>query len=260
MSEGFADLAEGRLWYERAGSGFPVVFVHSGLMDSRAWEPQFDAFAEQHEVVRYDRRGFGRSDTPTGSFSDLRDLQALLDALGIARCALVGCGEGAGLAFDLSLDAPEAIEVIVAASPRVSGYHWRDPGSEVLADQVARTVGAGDPEGAIELQLAVWAPVTSKADPGVRTVALENAPAQRIDPSWREAPPPAVDRLDQLRAAALLIVGEEDIAEVGEIADLVAEHVPGASKRIVAEADQLVNIGKPERFNRLALDFLAFAG
>ena len=35
MSEGFARLAEGRLWHERAGSGFPVVFVHSELMDAR---------------------------------------------------------------------------------------------------------------------------------------------------------------------------------------------------------------------------------
>jgi hypothetical protein len=58
----------------------------------------------------------------------------------------------------------------------------------------------------------------------------------------------------------LLIVGDEDIAEVGEMADLVAAPFPGASKRVVAETDQLVNVGKPERFNRLALDFLAFAG
>ena len=45
-----------------------------------------------------------------------------------------------------------------------------------------------------------------------------------------------------------------------EIADLVAAQVPGASKRVVAETDQLVNVGKPDRFDRLALDFLAFAG
>ncbi|HET9250403.1 MAG TPA: alpha/beta hydrolase [Actinomycetota bacterium] len=260
MSEGFADLGNGRLWYERAGEGFPVVFVHPGLMDARVWEPQFEEFAEQHEVVRYDRRGFGRSDPPTGPFSDLDDLRALLDELQIARCALVGCAEGSRLCFDLALAAPEAIEAVVASSPRVSGYPWRDPGAEVLAEQVARSVAAGDPQGAIELQLAVWAPVTSAADPGVRTVALENAAAQAIDPSWRSEPPASVDRLDELRAAALLIVGEEDIGEVGEIADLVAERVPGASKRVVAETDQLVNVGKSERFNRLALDFLAFAG
>ncbi|MGA9162556.1 MAG: hypothetical protein WB297_17065 [Actinomycetota bacterium] len=94
----------------------------------------------------------------------------------------------------------------------------------------------------------------------VRALAIENAKARSIDPGWREPAPPAVDPLDQLRAAALVIVGEEDIGEVGEIADLVAERVPGASKRVIAEADQLVNVAKPERFDRLALDFLAFAG
>ena len=57
-----------------------------------------------------------------------------------------------------------------------------------------------------------------------------------------------------------MIVGEKDIAEVGEIADLMAAQAPGASTRVVAETDQLVNVGKPDRFNRLALDFLAFAG
>jgi len=128
MSDGFADLGDGRLWYERAGDGFPVVFVHPGLRDARVWEPQFEAFAEQHEVVRYDRRGFGRSDAPSGPFSDLRDLRALLDMLEIARCALVGCAEGAALAFDFALQTPEAIEAIIASSPRVTGYPWRDPG------------------------------------------------------------------------------------------------------------------------------------
>jgi pimeloyl-ACP methyl ester carboxylesterase len=43
MSEGFAEVGDGRLWYERAGDGFPVVFAHSGLVDARAWEPQFEA-------------------------------------------------------------------------------------------------------------------------------------------------------------------------------------------------------------------------
>jgi pimeloyl-ACP methyl ester carboxylesterase len=129
VSEGFAEVGEERLWYESAGEGFPVVFAHSGLMDARAWAMQFEAFADQHEVVRFDRRGSGRSDAPTGPFSDLRDLRELLSALGIAWCAVVGCAEGAALAIDLA-----------------------------LADQVERTVRAGDAEGAIELQLAFWAP------------------------------------------------------------------------------------------------------
>ena len=149
MSDGFADLGDGRLWYERAGGGFPVVFVHSGLMDARIWEPQFEAFAEQHEIVRYDWRGFGRSTLPQN------------------RSRMCGISETCS---------------------------------------------------------------TRSGSRGARS------------------------------SAALVIVCEEDIGEVGEIADLVAAQVPGASKRVVTETDRLVNVGKPDRFNRLALDFLAFAG
>ena len=46
MSDGFADLGDGRLWYERAGDGFPVVLVHSGLMDARV-----GAVAETNQLV-----------------------------------------------------------------------------------------------------------------------------------------------------------------------------------------------------------------
>lgn len=61
-------------------------------------------------------------------------------------------------------------------------------------------------------------------------------------------------------AALLIIVGEEDVAEVGDIADVPAERVPGAIKRIVAGADQLVHVAKPERFNQLARDFSTSEG
>lgn len=55
-------------------------------------------------------------------------------------------------------------------------------------------------------------------------------------------------------------MGEEDVAEVGDIADVPAERVPGAIKRIVAGADQLVHVAKPERFNQLARDFSTSEG
>ena len=61
MSDGFADLGDGRLWYERTGGGFPVVFMHSGLMDARIWEPQFEAFAEQHGRPRSEVIAVARS-------------------------------------------------------------------------------------------------------------------------------------------------------------------------------------------------------
>jgi hypothetical protein len=92
----------------------------------------------------------------------------------------------------------------------------------------------------------------------VREIALENAHVLRMDDSLLEAPPSAVTRLGDIQAATLGVVGHGDLAEIHSIADLLVAQIPGASKRVLAEADQLVNVSKAERFNRLVLDFLSF--
>jgi pimeloyl-ACP methyl ester carboxylesterase len=113
MTEGYVDVTGGRLWFERAGEGFPVVLLHPGLWDSRIWDPQFEAFAESHDVLRYDRRGYGRSDRVTEPSSDLRDLRALVAAQWVERCALVGCAAGAQLALDFALEHPSVVDAVV---------------------------------------------------------------------------------------------------------------------------------------------------
>jgi 3-oxoadipate enol-lactonase len=65
MTEGFVEVPGGRLFYETAGSGPAVVLVHGGMWDRRMWDDQMEAFAEDHLVVRYDARGYGKSDLPT---------------------------------------------------------------------------------------------------------------------------------------------------------------------------------------------------
>lgn len=258
MSEGTARIEGGRLWFERAGEGFPVVLLHPGLWDSRIWDDQFEEFSRHHDVVRYDARGSGRSDLPDAPYSDLRDLRYLLGELGISRCALVGCATGAQLAIDFALAYPDVADAIVAVSPGLTGYRWSDAGLETLVEEVDRAVREGDMAGAIDIELTVWAPSSAAADPRVRQIALDNAHVLRLDDSLAEAPASAVTRLGDLQAATLVVVGHLDLAEIHAIADLLVAQIPGASKRVVAEADQLVNVAKPEKFNRLVLDFLSF--
>ena len=67
-----------------AGEGTPVALLHPGLWDSRTWDDQWDAFAARHRVLRYDLRGYGRSDRPSGqSYSHVRDLFRVMDAVGM---------------------------------------------------------------------------------------------------------------------------------------------------------------------------------
>jgi 3-oxoadipate enol-lactonase len=261
VAEGYADVDGGRLWFERRGEGFPVVLVHPGFWDARIWDAQFEQFAAQHDTIRYDLRGYGRSDAPLLSYSELRDLRELLRWLTVDRCAVVGCGSGGRLAIDAALEYPELIDAIVPVAPGLSGYDWQDPGLEALVEEVDQLVRAGDVRRAMEIELAIWAPLSAE-DPAspvqVREIAMDNADVLRIDDLLVQEPQPAVSRLGEVQAATLVVVGDKDLEEVHAIADLVAGSIPGAQKRVIADADLLVNVRRPAKFNRLVLDFLSF--
>lgn len=260
IAPGYAAVDDGSLYYERAGRGYPVVLIHGELWDRRIWEPQFLPFAARQDVVRYDARGYGRSDPPAGPYSGLDDLRALLDGLGIERCALVGLGAGAALAIDFALAHPDVAEAVVAASPFLSGYVWEDRGIDALDAEVRAAVAKGDLRGAMAIELDVWAPLEGddQAQALIRDVAMDNLGALAVDEALVRASAPAVDRLGDLRAPLLAIVGDEDVEEVPKIADLIEARVPGTQKRAIAGADHVVNVRRPERFNQLVLDFLAF--
>jgi 3-oxoadipate enol-lactonase len=257
---GYAQVEGGRLYYERAGEGFPVVLIHPGLWDCRIWEEQFETFAEHHDVVRYDVRGYGRSDEPRAPYSDVRDLALLLEALGIERCALVGCSMGGQLAIDFALEHPGVADAIVPISSGLSGYRWEDPGLDLLFAEVQSAVLAGDLERAMDVELAVWVPLDSglETNSRIRQIAMENTRVFRVPETLAEERPPAVPRLGELQAATLVIVGERDVEEIHRIADLLVGEIPGAHLRVIHEADHLVNVRQPEVFNRVVLDFLSF--
>jgi 3-oxoadipate enol-lactonase len=260
LRSGSVPVGAGQLYYERAGEGFPVVLIHGALWDRRIWEPQLEPFASEHDVIRYDQRGHGRSAAPTVPYSEVGDLRALIDGLGIGRCAVVGCSTGAQVAIDFAIEHPDIADAIVPVAPLVSGHAWEDRGIEVLASEIRAVVDEGDPRQAMEMELAVWAPLTTDpdADALIRDVALDNVGVYAIDASLAEPPPSSVDRLGDIQAATLVIVGDHDVEEVHRMSDLLAERIPGAQKRVIAGADQPVNVRRPEKFNKLVLDFLSF--
>lgn len=257
---GTVSIEGGGLYYERAGEGFPVVLIHPGLWDCRIWERQFEAFAERHDVVRYDVRGYGRSDVPTMPYSDIRDLRYLLGELGIERCALVGCSMGGQLAIDFALEHPSVADAVVLAASGLSGYRWDDPGIDVLYAEVQAAVAAGDLDRAMDIELAVWAPVESDPETNawIRSIAMDNTHIFRVSDALAEVTSAAIERLPGFQAATLVVVGDRDIREIHSIADLLVARVPGAHKREIHDADLLVMVRQPEVFNRVVLDFLSF--
>jgi pimeloyl-ACP methyl ester carboxylesterase len=251
-----------RIHYERSGAGFPVIFLHAGIADSRMWEPQARAFEKEFDVIRPDLRGFGRSEMPAAPWSPVEDLLALIDELGLKPAHLVGCSMGGSVAIDFALDHPDRISKLVLVGSAIGGFTFRPEHAHLFAEAAtARRAGDLDALNEAMLYLFLDGPQRERgyvAEP-LRKLFLDmNAIAVRAD--FEKAPPAqnvlATRRLHEITAPTLVIVGDKDVPTVLEAADVLADSIPNARKAVIEDAAHLPNLEHPEEFNRLVLDFL----
>jgi pimeloyl-ACP methyl ester carboxylesterase len=251
-----------RMHYERSGAGFPVIFLHAGIADSRMWEPQAGAFEKEFDVIRPDQRGYGKSELPPTPWSPVEDLLALIDELGLKPAHLVGCSMGGSNAIDFALDHPDRISKLVLVGSAIGGFAFRPEHAHLFAEaSTARKAGDLDALNEAMLYLFLDGPERPRgyvAEP-LRTLFLTmNAIAVRAD--FEKAPPAhnmlAIRRLHEITAPTLVVVGDKDVPTVLEAADLLAESIPNAQKAVVNDAAHLPNLEHPAEFNRLVLDFL----
>lgn len=80
---GYLAVDGGRIFYEVAGQGPAIVMVHDGILHRETWDAQFRELAGRYRVVRWDRRGYGRSDVPKTAFSHL--IAAKFSVMGLKR-------------------------------------------------------------------------------------------------------------------------------------------------------------------------------
>ncbi len=109
-----------RLYYEEAGEGTAVVFVHEYAGDYRTWEPQMRFFSRLHRCVTYSQRGYPPSDVPKDGAQYSQDIArddaiALMDALKIDKAHVVGHSMGAYTALHVGIKAPSRCLSVTAA-------------------------------------------------------------------------------------------------------------------------------------------------
>jgi len=263
-TSGFAAVEGGRLFYRVAGAGPAVVLIHAGLWDSRMWDQQVEPFvASGHTVLRYDLRGYGRSDPPTVSFSFRHELAELMAHLDIPKAAVVGASVGGQIALDFALERPELVSRLVLVAAGLSGDDTPDDPSTLAAlEESEAAFEAGDRERAVALALAVWCPLRTDPDVDrrIREIAMDNKDADGHDWSLsRRLDPPAAGRLREVRVPTLVIVGDADIPAMGTISRTLAGGIAGARLEVVEGADHLPNMRRADRFDRSVMEFLSEA-
>jgi 3-oxoadipate enol-lactonase len=253
-------------FYEATGRGPPVVLIHGHTLDLRLWDPQVAPLVDAgYRVIRYDVRGHGRSEAPATGYTyqnyslDLRDL---LDRLHIDTPAhLVGLSMGGGITLQFTVDHPQRIASLVLVDSAVPGFEYSSEFAQDLEElvHVARTEG---PRTALE---RVW--LAHPLFDGIRRFPERFAFLKRIVLPYSatdyldetEYPPPqwqVIDRLQEIRAPTLVLVGELDLPDFRLIAEILAANISTARQEVIADAGHLLNLEQPEVFNRALLAFL----
>jgi pimeloyl-ACP methyl ester carboxylesterase len=269
-------LASGvELHHVSAGQGLPLVFIHGVMGDWRSWAPQWGPFSEHFRCTSYSRRYNwpNRNTMPSPDHSalvDAEDLRGLLDGLGIARAVLVASSYGAFAALALACTDARRIAAIVATEPAMLCY--ADFSEAGRAERARFTVATVEPANAAfrsgndALGVALMTGgINGAASPLNQGAALDrrqqNALAMRmLALSSNEFPLLPPEKLAALPMPVLLVSGQDTPAIHAHTFANVAAAMPRAQVVRVPGAGHAVSRDRPERFNTIALEFLAAQG
>lgn len=263
----YFDLGDGRLYYEVAGDGFPLILSHAAFLDSRMFDDLWESLAQHFRVIRYDMRGYGRSSPVNGPLCRRADLAQLLAHLGIKKAHLVGCSNGGQINLDLALEQPELVASLTLVDSTPSGFELQGAPPRYIFEMF-EAVQSGDAERASELQIRIWLDGESRepeqVDSELRKKALDMnripvkqntflvADEQPVNP----LDPPAVIRLKDVKCPTLIVAGSLDHAEVLRAADEMTAQIPHARKIILEGSGHVPSYEQPERFTQQLLEFL----
>jgi pimeloyl-ACP methyl ester carboxylesterase len=259
-----------RLYYEEAGAGTPLVFVHEFAGDLRSWEPQVRHFSRLYRCIAYNARGYAPSDVPedTERYSQEHardDIRCVLDALGIAKAHVVGLSMGAFATLHFGMRyADRALSITIAgggygAHPAHYAQFQTDAKANAQAMRekgmahFASTYGHGptrvqlankDPRGFAEFirMLAEHSPLGS---------ANTMLGYQGRRPSLYAL----VEEMKTIRVPTLILAGDEEEPCL-EACLLMKRCIPAAGLAMLPRSGHAINLEEPALFNRLLEDFL----
>lgn len=234
--------------------------MHAGIADARMWEPIVPWF-QGHEPISYDLRGYGQMDEADGPFHHADDLLDLLDG---EPAVLVGASMGARVALEAAVLAPRLVLALVLLAPAFEDWEW-SAATRAYGEAEERFLAAGDLDEATALSVRFWVVGAGRSSDAVPREVLELVTAMQrralaVQGALRAPESPRVaalrERLPEITAPVLVVVGEHDITEVHEMAQAIHAELPQAQFAQIRGAAHLPALEAPEPTGRLIAHFL----
>ena len=267
MTASHVDVPGSRLVVLDDGAGPPLILLHAGIADHRAWDGMVPPLvAAGYRVIRFDARGFGASTTDDVEFSPRDDLRAVMDALGIGRAVLIGNSRGGMLAFDSAIEMPERVAAVVGVAAGLAGFDGGSTAAEAgIEAEYERIDAAGDAAALTAFETRIWVdgplqPAGRVAAP-IRDLVYEmNLPLNgsgHIGGKGIPLAPPARDRLAELRCPVLLVAGSLDFSGVTTTARHIEAETPDVRVVIWPDVAHMIGMEVPDRLAETVVEFLA---
>lgn len=246
------------LHYEVRGKGAPIVLIHSGGTDLRDWQFVVPTLSQHYQVIAVDMRGAGQSPPPLKPANYIEDVKNLLDHLNLDRATLVGHSIGGQVAIDFALTAPERVSHLILLGSGLAGYQFSPDFQQWQNDTLA---AAPDVTEMVKRSLSspIYRVVMSSPQRDLMIELMTQNTYRWLE--WQSfeavwAQPPAIERLDELKAKTLCIIGTEDHSDLFCIAELL-QQAPNIHFAKIEGADHMPTLTHPDEIARLVLHFLS---
>ncbi len=258
-----------RLYYEEAGTGTAIVFVHEFAGDFRSYESQMRYFGRRYRCVAYNARGYPPSDVPVelARYSQDRardDIRSVIEALGLEHPHVVGISMGAFATLHFGLNYPDLARSLVvggcgygAEPAKRAQFQAEAEAAAQRFDMLPMTQSAERyAQGPGRLQLRDKDPrgfaefTRNLAEHSPQGSAMTLRGVQKMRPSLYEM----TDRLSRLTVPALVMSGDEDESCL-DPALMLKRTIPSAGLAILPRTGHALNLEEPALFNRLCGEF-----
>ncbi|MEO7266182.1 MAG: alpha/beta hydrolase [Ferruginibacter sp.] len=269
IDSGYAALNGTKLYWETAGIGEAIVLIHGSFGDRRFWDFQFTALSKKYKVLRYDLRGYGKSALPNPDepYTDAEDLNALMDFLEIKKAHICGLSLGSIVGIDFALSYPGKLISLILCGPRVAGDgtdEYKTINADTIRIIIAKTTDIAKNKSVKEATDYLWTGNHSMGKTVISSITREKLLNMGYEYSWWRylntskrglAFPMAIKKLNEIKIPTLIITAEYDLELCKEVAAIIVKEIAGANVISIKGAGHIMNMDKPNEFNKVILKF-----
>lgn len=239
----YIEHAGARLRWRVEGSGPAVVLLHGWALDLSIWDLLAPLLGPRFTVLRFDRRGFGLSEGVPDIHRNVDDLQAVMDAAGVQRAALLGMSQGARLALHFALAQPARVSALVLdGAPEVESE------SELPLAMYRQRLESGGVAALRAMILTHPLMQLHTVQPAARAVLLDCLSHYRGLDLLHPVPRARAPDLARIAAPTLVLNGMLDSEARREAGRRIATAIAGATRVELPDAGHLAPLDAPQAY------------